>query len=177
MLIVCEGTKTEPSYFAAFGVASVDVVGTGRNTRTLVEETKRIKAERDGYDRYWCVFDRDSFPAQNFNAALQMARSDGFEVAYSNEAFELWYLLHFDYWTTAHDRSDYAGKLTKRLGRPYRKNDPTIFETLAPLQAQALRNARRLLNSYQPNHNPEKDNPCTSVHILVEELRGMASEG
>lgn len=169
-LIVCEGAKTEPQYFKAFKLPSAEIVGTGKNTRSLVDEAIRLKKASEERDHYWCVFDRDSFPAQEFNAALQKARAAGFEVAYSNEAFEIWYLLHFEFYTAASDRNLYGEKLTERLGRPYRKNDPTIFESLRELLPEAVKYARKLRRSYEPEHNPEKDNPCTTVDRLVVEL-------
>ncbi|HSN98576.1 MAG TPA: RloB family protein [Candidatus Nanopelagicales bacterium] len=169
-LIVCEGEKTEPQYFRAFGLRSAEVVGTGKNTRSLVDEVIRLKETMEERDHYWCVFDRDSFPAQNFNAALQKARHAGFEVAYSNEAFEIWYLLHFDYYSSASDRSLYRKKLSERLGRPYEKNDPTIFESLQDRLPEAIKYARKLRESYDPEHNPEQDNPCTTVYLLVQQL-------
>jgi len=97
-LIVCEGAKTEPNYFRGFKVAGnvLDVRGVGDNTLSLVEQAAKFK-ERGEYDQTWCVFDRDSFPADRFNRALDLARRLGMRVAYSNEAFELWYLLHFAY--------------------------------------------------------------------------------
>jgi len=174
-LIVCEGSKTEPQYFKAFKIPSVEVVGTGKNTKSLVQEAIRIKELREERDHYWCVFDRDSFPAQNFNQALETARREGFEVAYSNEAFEIWYLLHFEYYSSASDRSLYGDKLSARLARPYKKNDSEIFELLRDRQAQAIKYASKLLASYEPNHNPEKDNPCTTVQLLVEQL--LAAKG
>lgn len=171
-LIVCEGSRTEPQYFRAFKLPSVQVIGTGKNTRSLVDHAIREKEARDHYDHYWCVFDRDSFPAQNFNAALQKASSAGFQVAYSNEAFEIWYLLHFEFFVSGVDRRLYRDKLTRRLGRPYEKNDDRIFESLWDRQTQAIQNARKLLAEY-PNHNPEQDNPSTTVHLLVEQLREL----
>src|SRR4051812_24536345 len=95
-LLVCEGEKTEPNYFRAFRVPGLDlrVHGAGDNTKNLVLIADELRSQ-DEYDQVWCVFDRDSFPADRFNAALEMAQSRGIRVAYSNEAFELWYLLHF----------------------------------------------------------------------------------
>ena len=169
-LIVCEGAKTEPQYFSGFKLPSAKVRGAGKNTKSLVDEAIRIKDESDPYDHYWCVFDRDSFPAETFNAALQKARSHGFEVAYTNEAFELWYLLHFSYSDTALSRRLYGEKLTEQLGRRYQKNDASMYETLEKYQGQAIKHAHKLLASYGAGHNPEKDNPSTRVHVLVELL-------
>jgi hypothetical protein len=67
-------------------------------------------------------------------------------------------------------RSLYGPKLSAYLGRPYKKNSREIYEVLRPRQQTAVRNAERLLRHYDPHHNPEKDNPCTTVHWLVEEL-------
>jgi hypothetical protein len=95
-LIVCEGEKTEPNYFRSFRVPKVviDVQGLGENPSRLIESAKELKSQ-DDYDRVWCVFDRDSWTEQDFNNAIKNANSEGFGVAYSNEAFELWYILHF----------------------------------------------------------------------------------
>ena len=174
-LIVCEGEKTEPNYFESFRVPKdvVKVVGLGANTLSLVKKAIELQ-NQDDYDQVWCVFDRDSFPAQNFNNARSLARERGISVAYSNEAFELWYLLHFYYYDTGISRDLYKGKLTKCLGCKYEKNDPDMYETLEDKQKDAIRNAEKLLQSYGPQHNPEKDNPCTAVHQLVQELNRFA---
>lgn len=186
-LIICEGEKTEPLYFRAFhlpGLVEVEAIGTGMNTLSLIAEAIRLReankraVQEQGpayaYDQFWCVFDRDSFPGDAFNNAIHQAREAGFQVAYTNEAFELWYLLHFDYHDHADNRDNYQGRLTTKLGRPYRKSDATIYEILAPRQETALRNAARLRATYDP-HNPQRDNPCTTVHELVSELRANAS--
>lgn len=171
-LIVCEGEKTEPSYFAGFHAPSVvviEIVGAGANTVSVVEEAIARRG-RSRYDQVWCVFDRDSFPKERFNDALRRARNEGVRVAYSNEAFELWYLLHFEFCDSALSRETYKPRLSKYLGRPYRKNDPSMFKALADRQDTAIRNAVKLLACYDPP-NPEADNPSTTVHVLVEELR------
>jgi hypothetical protein len=177
-LIVCEGEKTEPAYFRSFRVPKnvIDVHGIGQNTVGLVREAIRLRDEaaesghpEDAYDQVWCVFDRDSFPAQNFNAALTLARNEGIQVAYSNEAFELWYLLHYHYRDTAMSRQEYGARLTELLGHAYRKNSDAMYDELFALQVAAMRNAHRLLAQYSPA-NPVSDNPSTTVHLLVEQL-------
>ncbi len=125
--------------------------------------------EEDDYDQAWCVFDRDIFPVKNFNAALRLAEKHGIKVAYSNEAFELWYVLHFNYHQSATARHLYAGMLSDLLGVPYEKNRLDMYERLETRQETAIRNAERLLATYQP-HRPAHDDPCTTVHLLVQEL-------
>jgi len=173
-LIVCEGEATEPEYFEGFRIKSVIVRGLGCNTESLVDQAIKLKNNKyPGRDQYWCVFDRDSFPAQSFNNALAKARQSGFQVAYSNEAFELWYLLHFDYLTSGLARRLYSEKLEGHLKHKYQKNSESMYEELFNKQETAIKNATTLLESYGSAHNPEKDNPCTTVHLLVKELRAQ----
>lgn len=81
VLIVCEGTKTEPNYFEAFAekqqgviVYDIEVKGLGRGTKDVVEKAIDLK-NKNNYDRVWAVFDRDEFPAK---------ASDGLESAITN---------------------------------------------------------------------------------------------
>ena len=105
-LIVCEGTKTEPHYFEALiknyisTVREVTIEGEGRATVALVDRTLEIKQELErknamSFDRVWVVFDKDDF--DDFNDAIKKANKLGFHSAWTNEAFELWYYLHFEY--------------------------------------------------------------------------------
>ncbi len=171
-LIVCEGAKTEPNYFKSFRVNrtifEVDIQGFGYNTLSLVEKAIELKAG-ENYDQVWCVFDRDSFPAGIFNAAFEKARHEGIKIAYSNEVFELWYLLHFQFYDSVIKRKEYWKMLSKELGHKYEKNSEIIYDELLSRQVDAIRNAKRLYASYSPC-NPERDNPSTTVFELVEAL-------
>ena len=169
-LIVCEGEKTEPAYFDGFRVPSVDIKikGAGKDPLTLVNLAHRLRG-KDRYDQVWCVFDRDDVPREQFEQALAQAKRRKIEVAYSNQAFELWYLLHFHYCNTAVTRKDYVNRLSRELQRDYQKNDTALYRELLPKQNDAIQNAERLLQTYHP-HNPASDDPSTTVHRLVQEL-------
>ena len=179
-LIVCEGAQTERLYFESFRVPGrvLEVRGTGMNTLSLVNEAMRLREEEEsrlrrrgleGFDQCWCVFDHDAFPPGDFNSAIDKARANHFRVAYSNEAFELWYLLHFDYHEAALHRNQYCEKLTELLGRRYEKSSATMYQALLNRQQAAIRNAKALLKLHGVD-NPEQNNPSTTVHELVEEL-------
>lgn len=174
-LIVCEGAKTEPNYFKKFRVPKtvIDVKGVGENPSRLVQSAIKLKAEAveadEGYDQVWCVFDRDDWPSQDFNNAIHKAESYDLQVAYSNEAFELWYVLHFEFLNTGIPRDDYIKKLTQLLGKKYQKNSDTIYDELRNRLVTAIRNAEKLLASYNSS-NPGQNNPSTTVHLLVKEL-------
>lgn len=169
-LIVCEGEKTEPNYFENFRVPKIVCVvkGFGNSTTKLVEDALREK-KKDDYDQVWCVFDRDESTIENFNDALRLAAANHIQVAYSNQSFELWYLLHFHYYDTSIPRHEYIKKLGNLLGHYYKKNDKNIYRELESRQDDAIRNAERLLNSHQPL-DPARNDPSTTVHLLVKEL-------
>ena len=175
-LIVCEGEKTEPSYLGSFrGPALVlDIRGFGINPRKLVDKALELGEEGE-YEQVWCVFDRDDCDVGDFNSALDRARSQEINVAYSNQAFELWYMLYYDFHNTAIPRQDYGRKLSKSLGREYRKNDPNMYDLLSSLQETAIQNAERLLGQYSPPF-PAADDPSTTVHKLVKELNRFLPE-
>jgi hypothetical protein len=178
-LIVCEGSKTEPNYFRSFrvpkNVVEVDVHGFGEDPSRLVRSATDLKnKDGDDYDQIWCVFDRDSWTLENFNNAISSATSQGFRVAYSNESFELWYILHFEYLNTGIPRQDYIHKLSLLLGKKYQKNSKTIYDELLDKQPTAIRNAEKLLTQYAPP-DPANDNPSTTVHLLVQELNRFIS--
>ncbi|MEA2104195.1 MAG: RloB family protein [Candidatus Cloacimonadota bacterium] len=200
ILIVCEGEKTEPNYFKAFPVSGVkvEILGKGKNTKSLVNdavaEWKKNAEEGKYFEKLWCVFDKDDFLQANYNQAFETVKSEEIRlnkkykkkkgrkitirIAYSNEAFELWYLLHYDYHTSGISRARYSGMLSHRMKRKYRKNDPDMYNFLLELsnkssscqgQEFAIQNAqklRKVINGKQPyNHNPS-----TSVDLLVLEL-------
>jgi hypothetical protein len=171
-LIVCEGERTEPLYFDAFRVPKyVQVEGTGFNTISLIKKALEIRdSSKDKYDQVWCVFDKNSFSEQDFNNAISFAEKHRIKVAYSNEAFELWYILHFGYHQSATSRDLYSETLSRQLGFQYKKNTPKMYEILEGHVTKAIQNAEKLLNSYAPP-NPARNNPCTTVHLLVKELQ------
>lgn len=169
-LIVCEGEKTEPYYFKSFRVPTVtiDIEGLGFNPSKLVDRATEL-AKQEEYDQIWCVFDRNSWEIQDFKNAIAKAEQKKVKIAYSNEAFELWYILHFEFLNTGISRSSYCDKLTELLECKYQKNSETIYDDLLKRQATAIRNAEKLLAQYNLV-DPANNNPSTTVHLLVKQL-------
>jgi hypothetical protein len=192
-LIVCEGTATEPKYF--YGMIKfinkklifIKIKPAGKVTLSLVKEAIKLKKEDGEYDEVWCVFDRD-FKAennnqQNFNAAIKRAYKNDIKLAISNDAFELWYLLHYEYYSSETHRSDLKKMLSEknRLGEKYEKNCEEMYEKLEDKKETAIKNAKRLWASYDDDSSltqsaegelirKHNQNPSTTVHLLVEEL-------
>ena len=190
-LIVCEGEATEPNYFDAIRkilpnemVKRISISGEAKNTLSLVKETERLVTERrksscPPYYKIWVVFDKDSFPDDDFDNAIEQIESrsfsDGFHTeewhaAWSNEAFELWYILHFREQVGGPlSRKTYSDILTQEMGRKYEKNAGDMFDLLRSKLNLAIDRAARALQS-QAGKSYHEMNPATTVHILVSEL-------
>ena len=138
----------------------------------------------EDYDEIWCVFDMDIKPGKNkqfedYNNAIATAMDEGFKVAYSNDAFELWFILHYKYLDQALERSSYfkmlsdywnmsyerQGKIKAFAGKIYARllNDENAS------QEKAIINARKLYD-YQKEKVYHQQNPVTTVFFLVEEI-------
>ena len=189
VLIVCEGTKTEPNYFDAFAqkqqgiiVYDIEVKGLGRGTKDVVEKAIALK-NKNNYDRVWAVFDKDEFPAKDFNEAIALGDKNGIEVAWSNEAFELWYLYHFQNVTTGVPRKDYEEKISAAVNASpkykskkkdkYAKKDPNNYAVMTTYGSMdsAMRYAESKHLEYTDSRYANQ-NPCTTVYRLVRQLLG-----
>lgn len=190
ILIVCEGKNTEPSYFKQFKLSTATIVGTGYNTDSLVDKAVGL-SKQESFDQVWCVFDADpksDNPKQlaNFNKAIQKAKKLKFGVAYSNQAFEYWLILHFeDHQGGPMPRTDYDAKLNyllKPYGLSYEgKDSKTVSAELFALlqgvdgkykdsrQTLAISRAKRI-DSQIDQSNLGKAESSTAVFKLVEEL-------
>lgn len=177
-LIVCEGENKEPDYFRAFRMTSAKVkaVGEAMNTMSLVSKAISIREAERGkkrfYDQCWVVFDKDDYPTNDFNQAINYAERNGFQVAYSNQAFEYWFLLHFHLYRGAIHRNQYKDMLEKLIGIPYSKVEgfgTLMFNLLLSRQKQAIDNAETVLVEIS-HGNPAEEESSTTVHKLVVEL-------
>lgn len=197
-LIVCEGEKTEPNYFKSFKtnvksyVYTIDAFGEATNTKDLVKKTMKYRDKSSQvYDSVWVVFDKDSFSPNNFNGAIALAENNNIKTGWSNEAFELWYLLHFQYRNTHMSRNEYKSAIEDEVNakitaqskgkkvKPfvYKKNSAEMYSILERYgsQKQAVKNAEKLVLTHNCN-NFAIHNPCTRIHLLVQELNGDSEE-
>ena len=196
-LIVCEGEKTEPNYFESLkndlpkGVLDVcdfKIVGTGHNTVSLVNSAMALRNKwqtqtNRTVDKLWIVFDKDSFSDQSFNSAIQtcIANNPNVDCAWTNEAFELWYLLHFHYYNTGISRRQYQELIEENFKKKglkdytYKKNSTEMYSLLETYTSRetAIKNAVNLEKLYIGQQNYSTQNPCTMVYKLVAELFGL----
>ena len=192
--IFCEGKKTEPLYFEGFKRAIensaiykhmiyIEVNGVGENTLNIVEAAEKAVREQNIKEaRVWCVYDKDSFPAERFNgvservASLNKSQNDvTYHVAWSNQCIEYWFILHFDFYDSDNDRKYYSSYLHdkfKQIGwSRYKKNDEELFTRLSfsGNPRQAIRWAKQRLVDLSGKTDSDSV-PATKVHELVESL-------
>ena len=188
-LIVTEDTETEVNYFknikriieSSFNnniiveKIELDVQGTARSTKVLVNEAIK-KRSLKAYSEVWVVFDKDD--NQDFDEAISLAKREGLNVAWSNECFELWLLLHFQDLKSAIGRNDYYSKLTTHFKNKnindgkYNKNINNIFDITSEYVAAAIKRSNALMEDHKKSNiiSETKMNPGTKVQDLVSEL-------
>lgn len=208
VIIACEDEASAPTYFKmivkrlkdnrAITQDSLVISDHKHNTpmgvlSDLLNHKKDGKSYKD-FEHKWIVIDRDAprvngggHTKDDFNGALSSAKTKKVEVAYANDSYELWYLLHFNYRETAILRDDILKEVikklkTKNLTKFRDLNDENIkseeytkliYEELLELQLTAIKNAKKLLEFYGESHNPEIDNPSTTIYKLVEILNNL----
>ena len=104
-VIACEGTKTEPSYFAPFDeidrikVRLLEHSATESAPSHILERAKLYIAE-EGLDAMygdslWCVTDVDKWPIDMINELASFCmNTPNCHIAVSNPCFEIWLLYH-----------------------------------------------------------------------------------
>lgn len=190
--IYCEGQNTEPEYFKSFPINTEnkveEVIGLGRSKTSLVEKVLELLSigqflrGQNDYDenrQLWVVFDFDKKGEHNENEdyenAIRLANENDINVAYSNDAFELWFVLHYKFLDATLTRKEYYEFLSSEFGINYEKHGKekefakSIYLVLREGQQRALQNAIRL-HSDCSDRNFCDQNPCTTVYKLVEEL-------
>jgi hypothetical protein len=180
ILIVCEGTRTEPGYFRELCHTEriPYEICAGEIPKTIVRRAIELKdaAKREAesrmddnllYDHVCCVFDIDGH--SGVPEARQQARDNGIDLAISNPCFELWILLHF--------RDQRAHIVPVNVQRACRKylpdyNKKVPFAKLHPNYSDAVRRATAL-DAWQQSRGCEGSNPSTGVYKLTEHIRSF----
>ena len=193
--IFCEGEQTEPKYFEGFkdlieenpiyrDMVLIHIEPCGAETMRVISMAENyIRKNRINKGQVWCVYDKDSFPAERFNGVEERAMSLSkenvdlqYHVAWSNECIEFWFILHFAYYSSNNHRSEYVDFLNKEFKNKgfeaYKKNSKDTFKILQEYgdEKLAIRYAKRIISD-NPGKTPSEIAPGTKVYELVEELR------
>lgn len=185
-LVVCEG-DTEREYFAAvrdryrLTTAEVELPKNtaGSAPISVVQYAEERSAEPGGYDKVFCVFDRNGH--QSFDEARDRIRalasrrrgSLPIEEAISIPCFEIWILLHFAQSDAPFDRCDDVIQEIRHGHMPtYTKADRRVASQLMASLEMACANAE-WVEQRAPNNN---HNPFTTVHRVVRHFSTVAAE-
>jgi len=190
VLIVCEGSKTEPLYFEELkdhyelDTANIKISGKcGSDPMSVLTHGEELYQQEiddcnEPFDRVYCVFDKDTHHSYNqaLNRIKHLKPLDTFFATNSVPCFEVWLLLHFRYSgapivasgnKSAGDRA--LDELTRYLPNYKKGNSGTFIELLDKLPL-AKTHAERLNLQCQASGT---DNPTTLILDLVHYLQNL----
>lgn len=197
ILIVSEGSKTEPNYFreirAAYrlhtanvevrpselGTAPIQVV---QYAQDLFENGDRHKnIQRRAFEKVYAVFDRDDH--DSYHDALALAASlDGklkndakqlirFQAIASVPSFELWLLLHYEDIQAPLHRNEVMRRLKLHIPG-YDKGAGNAFAITGEHLAVATQRAEALAARFSAHTEPEPFTAIVALVKLLTTLRG-----
>jgi hypothetical protein len=190
ILIVSEGSKTEPNYFKEIvqtfrlNTANVHIYPSkiGTNPLKVIEYCEQLFEEGDNhlgirkksFDKIFAVFDRDDF--KDFNSAILKAEAlrlenDSGEIVFlnvipSNPCFEIWLLLHFEKILHWIDRKEAYVRLKEKYPS-YEKGATDVYSKTNKFYDAALKHSNLLIKR---NKILGKNELYTKVGELVEVL-------
>lgn len=194
ILIVTEGTVTEPIYFELLrdslqlSTVTVKVMpGKASDPRhviqTAVDEVKALKKrvkddqiavdEVKKYDHVWAVIDTDVSSREGFwNDVVQKAQSKGIRLAHSTPCFEYWLLLHLKKTTRADliDGDTAKKAFEDELGQDYstnRKVAEQAITSILPNWPTAVKYAQEVRQGHEAAGTPTPASPSTDVDLLA----------
>lgn len=211
-IIFTEDKTSERLYFESFQTSNlkINVVENQKSKMENVFRAIKYCEQKKAFDKgihVWCVFDRDfngnpgilDKAEISFDESTHTAKRNNIKVAWSNDSFELWVLLHYEDVNPKEPllRSKYYERLTEILKADTKiSNDFRVaigkgtfnyyddIKSLNPFKnhilpilknetrrTAAIKRAERLENHHTTHTDkPHEMCPCTMVHHLVKEL-------
>ena len=192
LLYFCEGEQTKLLYFEGFkrliednpiykDMVLIEIEPCAAETMRVIGMAERY-VHKNGIDRgqIWCVYDKDSFPAKDFNGVAERVdklNTDNpnlqYHAAWSNECIEFWFVLHFAYYTSNNHRSEYIKFLNDKFREVGIEKDQKNRKDMLNILIEkgnpklAIRYAKRILRDGEGN-TPTEIMPGTKVYELVE---------
>lgn len=187
--IITNGKRTEYNYFTLLksmkSIYDVKVEFTNSDPHGLVEYARQYVPESN---QVWVVFDVDnSYKEGRLESAILLAEKSKVKCAFSNLAFEVWLIDHFQKCDQYLDVDGHKRFLDKylseqKVGLKYDKADDSILEKyFIPNYLTAVTNAKVVyqtrikehIEKYGENSRPPiwNWNSCTTVYRLVEALK------
>ena len=211
-IIFTEDKTSERLYFESFQTSNlkINVVENQKSKMENVFRAIKYCEQKKAFDKgihVWCVFDRDfngnpgilNKAEISFDESTHTAKRNNIKVAWSNDSFELWILLHYEDVDPKEPllRSKYYERLTEilkedtKISNDFRVpigkgtfNYYTNIKSLTPFKnhilpilkdetrrTAAIERAEKLEKHHTTHTDkPHEMCPCTMVHHLVKEL-------
>jgi hypothetical protein len=220
-IIFCEDEVSEPIYLKYFETPLIKVNPVKKQLSKIENVLKAITycteiglldPKKSGCiqgenTHVWCVFDRDIESEHekikegntSFNESIKSAIASGLKLAWSNDSFELWVLLHFESIEPTDvdykNRNKYYERLTeifKSIPEPnedllkalrhasfsYKQDCKSENNFRSIVRAEIVRNTKlaikrseQLADYFEKLGSPNNDRvPCTLMHNLIKEL-------
>ena len=182
VLIVSEGSKTEPNYFEDIRItyrlptAEITVLPSrlGTEPRQVVDYAESIFRESRAYERIYAVFDRDDHRTYH-DALVRASQLDGgilrnderrvvrFIATPSVPCFELWLLLHFE----DIRELDHRNQILRRLKIHIPTYEKGMHGAYASTQTWVSEATERAIRIRDGGDNPHDE---TALYTNVDEL-------
>ncbi|WP_107923283.1 RloB family protein [Lysinibacillus parviboronicapiens] len=174
ILIYCEG-ETERIYFEQLRIlkrskmVSVKIKNVKRSAIKLAQHAFRDSSYQY-FDEVWIVFDKDDLTEKQLEEVNVFCEEKNIQIAYTNEAFELWLLLHFEEVDVKekYPRAVLNDKMEQHLGvaRYFRhKADETIIAPIALRHEVAIKNCADMMALRKTK---SRDNPYCNIHEMIQ---------
>lgn len=199
ILIVTEGSKTEPNYFRnlirelELTTASVNITGDSDSAPTsVVENAEGLLEEDPDFEHVFLVFDRDRHSTYDAAIAktstLRPRNAPGRQAILaipSIPCFEIWYFFHVSNQRRPYPVGNGQGSPSQDVIRDlkvahdcfakYEKSSCDFFDEISPMRDRACTRADRALEETRNEGQPEfEEYPSTRVHLVVRRLQEMA---
>lgn len=174
ILIYCEG-ETERIYFEQMKLlkrskmVSVKIKNVKRSAIKLAQHAFRDSSYQP-FDEVWIVFDKDDLTEKQLDEVNVFCEEKDIKIAYTNEAFELWLLLHFEAVEVSepYPRAVLNYKMEKHLGvtRYFRhKGDVELISPIALRHEVAIKNCKEMMAL---RNTDSRENPYCNVHEMIQ---------
>ena len=188
--IITNGERSEKNYFDLLksykSIYDVKVEYENRDPLGLVEFAVRYRKDAN---QVWCVFDIDaSHKEERLIPAIKLAEEHNIKYAFSNLAFEVWLISHFQVCDKCMNCSQHKALLDLiiknelKLNQEYDKADKDLLEKyFVPKYSIAVENTKKVHQKFMKDHKENfggnsrpriwEWNSCTTVYKLVEALK------
>ena len=187
--IITKGEQTESNYFSLLkhkhSIYEVKIKFENKDPLGLVQFA--VDNYQDANQK-WCVFDIDNtFEDNRLKPAIKLAAENNIKIAYSNMAFEVWLISHFEKCSRYLTTKDFKKILDRHLKSinkelEYSKSDEKLLKDhFIPNYKQAVENAKivhqQWVKENQEQHKYFNEQPIwkwnssTTVYKLIEALK------